>query len=584
MALVLLGAITAAAHAEAQPAPINCPVPNQWNFIPYNDDVRRFPVDAANAVNASGYSPADRYANNIDYGWQMWFSSNVTQVQLVFSRFELESGYDKFLISDRNGTMVLTGVLDNYGFQTYTTPALFPVQDDPSYDDNFLNLRFTSDVSVDDVGWALKGVNVWCGTSNQPALQRSTVSQYHANMQLNGVLLGSGDVRYFKTLQKAGNGLFIHVKPDTPYRGRTAYDLDLYVSPTDPFPSPTSNTQSSTRGTNCKDRPYPIPGFTQEDTMCEDAVYVQPVSYDRIVYWAVRSFSGAGAYRAYANNVAKTLAFTVGVEGVNYKSWAPQGQTPMDQTQNILNLLRASSGAFYQATDGTAVISRWEIYNNVPKVTDNVYGCGGSPCNIRLVTFGEGGSCSRGYGLGGAASCGFSVLQGSVYDGQWWGNLAAGEAALGIVHELGHCYYNMTDEYDGCPPNGGAKVGGIFDGHSIMNSSHREFLDARWPTSWPQDFCTDSNHRKDEVSGGLGVCSDHQTICTSDASCPNLGTCDKTSCHGSYSDPLSGWAHMKACSPSQFAVYYVTGTPDPETWYNSDIWADSRLTVIHENP
>ena len=37
------------------------------------------------------------------------------------------------------------------------------------------------------------------------------------------------------------------------------------------------------------------------------------------------------------------------------------------------------------------------------------------------------------------------------------------------------------------------------------------------------------------------------------------------------------------CMPSQFNTYFVTGTPDPEPWWDSDIWSACALTSVVEH-
>ncbi len=47
--------------------------------------------------------------------------------------------------------------------------------------------------------------------------------------------------------------------------------------------------------------------------------------------------------------------------------------------------------------------------------------------------------------------------------------------------------------------------------------------------------------------------------------------------------PQSYWTVAKGCVPSQFNTYFVTSTPDPETWSDSDIWSAAGLTTIVEH-
>lgn len=142
----------------------------------------------------------------------------------------------------------------------------------------------------------------------------------------------------------------------------------------------------------------------------------------------------------------------------------------------------------------------------------------------------------------GSGACNFGNNGEKVNVCGWNPNPAAAPVGVALAHELGHCMYTFWDEYNTAP---GASSG-HHDGHTLMNGPI-------WDNN--NDYCTDANHLRDPLN-------------------PDGGATKAT----------SNWADMKNCFPSQFSSYYVTGTPDPETWYDSDIWATSPgLTTIVEH-
>jgi hypothetical protein len=170
-----------------------------WNYVPYREDSRRFPLDAASVATPPPEGP--HYVSNIDYTWDMWFSANVQAVAFVFSRLNLEAGYDFLTITGSN-TLTLTGNLDDNGSQLYTTDALYPTSTScettlplggPSSDaDNYVTFHFTTDASVNKTGWAIAGVWVRCDLA-APKPNASRACRSDPNVQHDGVLIGQGD-------------------------------------------------------------------------------------------------------------------------------------------------------------------------------------------------------------------------------------------------------------------------------------------------------------------------------------------------------------------------------------------------------
>lgn len=518
--------------SEAQSAltnPLNCPV-SGWNFVPYHLSSRRFPYAARSAASDI------RYANNLDYRWQMWFNQNVTSVQFVFEKgapqnvstgtppspgFELEANFDFLVISGQN-TVSLTGNLDQNNTVEFTTTPI-----NPSFaqgaNDNYVNLEFKSDGSVTFPGWTMKGVWVFCGRANTAAGAASNVSRLHANGEREGVLLGTGDVRYFSTVQAANQELILHLRPDTPAPNHADFDLYADVSP-NTTPGPGSAAYSSARGRS------------SNGVMLDDTIRIPPSGTARYVWFSVYAFSGSGGYRVYDNSIGQTFAFRVGTE-FNYRSYDKAAFFGQNFTSLIRNDLYQTAGGLYQAVDGTARITQFDLYNN-----DTT--CGGLGC--QFVLWSKETCDSWGFWGGdvcvGSGACNFGNTGEKVNVCGWAPSSAAAPVGVALAHELGHCMYTFWDEYNTSP----GAPGGHHDGHTIMNGPI-------WDNN--NDYCTDSNHLRDPLN-------------------PDSSATKST----------SNWADMKRCFPAQFTSYYVTGTPDPETWYDSDIWSTAPgMTTIFEH-
>jgi CUB domain len=519
--LIALGALVCLAGAARAQAPLNCPSgANSWTYVPYQMDSSRFPY--ASSV------PYGEYQNNLDYTWQVWFSGNVTGAEFVFSRFALETNYDYLDISGGYGVH-LTGILDNYGTSTYTTGTVYPTFS--SANDNYMTMHFHTDVSNNDRGWAIQGIWLYCGRANQPAAPSSTGSELHLNSEREGVLIGTHDIRYFAVQQKANQPLAVHLKQDT--GAWNNQDFDLYIASTITTPGPTSGAQYlSARGGGCIDEN----GHTQ---MCEDHVLVPATSSDHTVYIGVYSYTGGGGFKLYANNIGKTYQLRADSR-FNYKS--------PDYTQHLKDVLLATAGANYQAGDGTGMITRWDLYNNDPT-------CGGLGCNVNFWAGADlGAACGYTDVCVAALGCNFSNPGEQVNDCatmDFGYNHSTHYLGMALAHESTHCIYGFPDEYTDAET-------GFNDGHSIMSGAFSDT--AAWPTTDPtissnfNDWCTSANHLKDPY------------IPDTD---PNRRPAN------------DAWTRARQCNPDQFRSYFVSGTPDPEMFVNSDVW--QSWTAIYEH-
>ena len=387
------------AFASPQP-PLNCaaspfgpPDADGWITIPYTLSSRRFQYDRAEI-------PAQKYyANNTDYRWQTWFSGNVTHVKFGFDigsssspGFRTEYGYDFLTIGSLSP---LSGNLDD-SHQVYFVSNPTSLQFTTAAD-NYVNMRWTSDYSNVSEGWTITSIKVFCERANYAAAASSLASKLHYNEQRDGVLLGTGDIRHFMTVLPADRPVLIHLKSTGPPAPGTTYaDYDLYASweTTTTTPGP---------GVVGVDFDWKSDRATGPDgRMEEDALLILPWGgVPHNLYFAVYAYaqnpSRLGGFRVYDNVVGRQFVFNAGsdfdfVNGDGGVNWTPI---------MLQNLYGAAAG-LYQATDGSALLTQWNLWN-----ADET--CGGQGCQVLFTNPYTASSCI-------GASCGF---QGRVMDRAW---------------------------------------------------------------------------------------------------------------------------------------------------------------------
>ena len=136
---------------------------------------------------------------------------------------------------------------------------------------------------------------------------------------------------------------------------------------TTPGPAPGTATWASTRS------------LAPDGSMLDDTIRIPPVNVARYVYFSVFDFSGAGGYRVYDNSIGKIFSFRVGTE-FNYKAYNKPAFSGQDLTSLIRKDLYETAGGLYEATDATARISQFDLYNN-----DTT--CGGLGCQFVPVSY-----------------------------------------------------------------------------------------------------------------------------------------------------------------------------------------------------
>ena len=254
-------------------------------------------------------------------------------------------------------------------------------------------------------------------------------------------------------------------------------------------------------------------------------------------YGFIEDPQNPGGYRVYDNVVGRMFELKAGAsfDFVN----GPNG----NQTANVEASLYATTGGFYEATDGTALITKWQVWNNDAM-------CGGEGCQmvfdwapcLPLMP------CANDDCPTVACNSNTPVLN------RTWSRASGSGAPNGyrMAHELGHCQYGMHDEY---------VAGGNVCGHGIMNGPIGGINVA--------DYC--SGHRAECPQGQIFPNGNHNSDCQGVAP----GTVA--------TDPEGGWTMVETCRPDQVVHYLPTGvpaTPDPERFLFSDVWKIRNHSVM----
>ncbi len=521
-------------------SPFGPPAADGYVTLPYTISSRRFPYQAQPPAIGPQY-----YINNVDYRWQMWFSGNVTSAKLAFPApsavapgFDTESGWDFLAIQ----YITLSGWPGMGG--AYTSPPV-PFQflgDFPN--DNYWNMQWSTDYSTQGPGWTVTSAKVSClGRTNHPAAASSLQSRLHPNGERDGVLLGTGDIRHFRTVLPADRPLLLFLKQDGPPLPNTDHaDYDLYAS----FGATTMTPGPGTLGVDYDW--FSARGNDNDRNMLDDTVLIQPTGVETDVYFSVfayrEDFNMPGGFRVYDNVVGKTFQFRVG-SNFNFLN-APDGVNYRDKIEASL---RAATGGLYEATDGTALVTEWKVWNNE-------WLCGGiAGCHI---IFRWCPTCTKDYcEISGANPvCNFAAPQ-QIH------MIAPGKVPVQngytLQHELGHCLYGMRDEY--AP----VATPGYVCGHGVMNSS---------PQLNVADYCT-GQKAGCPMEAPIAPNGNHNADCSNP---PPVGTFAV--------DAAGGWQAMQACFPDQVRDYFPIGepaTPDPERFIFSDVWQSPLTVLLRQN-
>ncbi|MBW2736132.1 MAG: hypothetical protein JRH20_27420 [Deltaproteobacteria bacterium] len=284
-----------------------------------------------------------------------------------------------------------------------------------------------TDGSYNYTGYEMDALQIHC--SFVPSTPNNSL-QLEPNYPYHGYLLGEGDVIYVKVRQPAGHAMGLLLWPRD-----EGTDFDVLASASHFFPSYSQSDWSSTEGGKAVDLAF-IPAHPTE----------------RTIYIAIGSFHGRGQFRFQANVHAKRWddGITVGVDF-----------NPSDHNkQAIRRLIQKTAVAFYQATEGRLLLDDWQILWAAPnqghiRLLANLWAHTGahytpsSPVNPEttcwnapyvfdhITVAGRHWCLAPPPGVTDPTTGQCDLSEALIEEG----------AVLTLVHELGHMFFGLRDEY-----------------------------------------------------------------------------------------------------------------------------------------
>lgn len=364
-----------------------------------------------------------KYTNGKDFSWRVWSNPNVNLVGMGVSSWDIESGFDSMIVTDRLGPTVLTGLIANGWYSSHFTLPAISSQRSGSY----LNFQWYTDSSVTKNSPLIDKVRVKCSGDWPTTNSKGLVMP---NRRQEGILIDTGDVMYFTSNQPAFHRMIITLDH---LSTQVAADFDLYASPIQSMPE-FSNAQWSSRTTSGS-----------------ESIVIEPTLFARNIYWGVHSYSGKGHFAYHVN-------------------LQPTG-TPSDMTVctpagfNISNadkpfftdFLKESSLRFHSATQGNIWLRSWNVVQSLSctsncnlciELTDNPPDEKGK---VICDMYGPGQGCTRVIGV---RPCVWRNSQG----------YGLGTIGRAVAHEYGHTCFQLGDEYNYTSPPSKS-----WCGHSLMS-------------------------------------------------------------------------------------------------------------------
>ena len=356
------------------------------------------------------------YANAKDFSWRLLFNPNVNLVGLQINNWNIEMNFDSMALFDRFSTNIFTGFIPSgWTSNSYLTLPTIGAQRAASYFD----FSWYTDYSDTYKSPLIDKVRVKC-SGNWPT--NNTTPALANNKRYEGILIATGDVLYFSTVQKAGQRLIISLDH---LSTQVSADFDLFAS---------SNI-STPDGANYQ--------WKSDTTSGSESIRIDYPTNDRTIYFAVYSYSGNGHFAIHANAQWLTAP-------TDLRACTPSFSIPPADQPFLTNLLKEASLRFHSATQGHMWFNSW-TFSNEP-CTDACHMCLESVDNTECNMHGNGTSCRR-----------VSNVKPCVWKNS--GNRSFQILARGVAHEYGHTCFLMADEYQdiyGAPS---------FCGHSLMSTN-----------------------------------------------------------------------------------------------------------------
>ena len=322
----------------------------------------------------------------------------------------------------------------------------------------YVDLRWYSDSSVNRQNFPyFSQLSPLCEATANPTVNQDEIPR---NRRIDGVLLGGGDVIYLRVSQPAYRKMVITL--DVLAASVATADFDLYLSYVTSTPD---DSHWDLRGYN--GNPTGTLGGAGETLIVPGD---QPLP--RTLYLGVRSYNASGHFTLHAD-VEYPRTRKVCTPGENF------GPSFGQYWVNYQAMLKRTSLAFAQATQGGQLIESWDFYTT-PACTDNngtrewCQDCDPT-CEVCMTQLPDTDNCTIGQ------SSGWFV--GAVTRLPHWvctSVITAPFEPFILAHEFGHSMLGLPDEYvqEHWPDPGGAICG-----HSLMNGPGNSHL-----------FCTGLGH------------------------------------------------------------------------------------------
>ena len=391
--------------------------------------------------NCSGTCP--RYSNYLYYKRNYTGNAWTDYMDLRMTSFSTEPGFDH---------------LDSqYSSQTgapsvpFWMPLLQGAEQGP--------LTFYTDSTETYPGFAADQIRVFSSRSSM----YNTPNSLGNNVTTVGVLLGQNDVIDFSFLLPSGHHSALALVVEDPNA-----DFDLYV--------------------RCGAKPTET-SFDWKSWYdgSQDFVHIDSCE-NQTIYASVVSFSGAGPFKLYRKDHRSDNGHVAIRASLH---WGPPSNDP--NVSSVATALRQGAKRIFSASAGQIFVNSIDLYR---ESCDTASNCGGQGCNV----------CYKDI----PSDCGdastfnpypWAELLGSSTDSCIGGNWNNGviinsfidraqdgfEASRILMHELGHYFWHLSDQYQW---SGGIRY--FVCGHSVEGQERRPFLNT---------FCNYTDHARDPDPG-----------------------------------------------------------------------------------
>jgi len=430
-----LGALVALAlHASTASAAFSyatCPgTTSNPTILPVNTGTAQFERFAFNPSN---------YNNNQYYYYDLYFNPNVGIVEPSLKNVNTESGFDWISVISKFNNYQYSGSFAD-GLQGPLFLGSGGPNDGPA---NALQILWKTDLSVN-LASTPRFDQMALACTSGAALTSWPIGN---NQQVEGMLLGTGDVHYFQVPHVGGERMAFSL--EVLAAPGTDADVDLYVSKTNPFPNDSSYDWRDFRS-----------NYTS--TLDRAGAFINVGSNGSGTYYiGIHSYHGAAHYVLHASGYSTTnkSPYTICMEGSGLDPNAPYWATYRD-------VLTSISARVAQYTQGAVWPLNW-VHKIVPAGTcgSDEYCKNASGCDFVALGCGLQSQGTRTHMSDPSLSRCTQYANPTGY-------------AFQLSHEFGHSQFAFGDEY--------VSPAGPFCGHTVMNGPDQS-----------HSLCTPYTHCKD---------------------------------------------------------------------------------------